>query len=278
MDPATDEVDGLTPLGQREPLPDYLRSAWNRRSFAVALPVGDLRSQTNQTSLGQLWHLLNPALMVAVYYLIFGVILEADRGVDNYLGFLVVGVLFFQLTQRVLMDASGVIPRNQGLIRTLQFPRVLLPVASVVGQTVAFAPALLVLVATLLLTGETPSLKWLALVPVLAAQALLNLGAALLLARVGDSIRDISQVLPHLFRVLFYMSGVLFAVDVFVEDETLQNLFALNPVYDVVTLARWSVVDMSASWLEVVALVAWAMILLVWGLTIFRRAEHRLGA
>ena len=81
------------------------------------VPAHDIRSQNMDTFLGQFWHIVNPALMVGVYFLIFGVLLDARRGVDNYLGFLVIGVVLFQLTQRIVQDASMTISRNEGLLR-----------------------------------------------------------------------------------------------------------------------------------------------------------------
>ena len=133
---------------------DYLRDAWNRREFAIAMPAQDLRAQNMDTMLGQLWHLANPALLVSVYFVVFGLLLDTNRGVDNFFAFLVVGVVLFHLTQRVVQDAAVAITRNEGLIRSVQFPRILLPISTVNGQTVAFLPALAMVMAAVLLTGS----------------------------------------------------------------------------------------------------------------------------
>ena len=164
---------------------EYLRDVWRRREFAVVVPAQDLRAQNMDTALGQLWHLVNPALLVGVYFLIFGVLLDTRRGVDNFLGFLIVGVVLFHLIQRVVQDAAVCIVRNLSLIRSIQFPRILLPMATVNGQTLAFLPALAVALLTLLATGERPTPRWLLLAAVLVAAYVFNLGAALVVARVG---------------------------------------------------------------------------------------------
>ena len=257
---------------------EYLREVWRRRDFAILVPAQDLRAQNMGTVLGQLWHLLNPALLVGVYFLIFGVIIDTSRGVGNFLGFLIVGVVFFHLTQRVVQDAAVCITRNLGLIRSVQFPRILLPAATVNGQTLAFVPALALALAAVVATGERPSARWLALIAVLGAQFGFNLGAALLVARIGAAFPDLRQVLPHAFRLLFYASGVIFSVDAFVSSEAWRRAFALNPLYDVITCARWCLLGEPADGWVVVGLVAWSVALCVLGFAAFWRSDQRLGA
>ena len=267
----------LTDLTQPPSSASYLREAWRRREFAILVPVQDLRAQNMGTALGQFWHLANPALLVGVYFLIFGVILDTSRGVDNFLGFLIVGVVLFHLTQRVVQDAAVCITRNLGLIRSVQFPRILLPAATLNGQTAAFVPALVLAVAAVVATGERPSMRWLVLPAVLVAQFLFNLGAALLVARIGASVPDLRQLLPHLFRLLFYASGVIFSVDAFVTNQAWRRAFALNPLYDVITCARWCLVGEPADAWVVVGLLAWCIAMPALGFSVFRRSEQRLG-
>ena len=210
---------GLRDLGTTQTLGDYLAELWARREFAVVVPANDLRAQNMDTVLGQFWHVLNPAALVLVYWLVFGVLLGVDRGIDNFLSFLVVGVLVFQLTQRVVQDCAVAIPRNEGLIRSIRFPRALLPVSSVVGQTLAFIPALMVMLITLVVSGERPSSRWLVLPMVLVAHAAFNLGIGFIAARIGASFRDLPQIIPHVFRIIFYLSGIIFSLERIVDNE-----------------------------------------------------------
>ena len=255
----------------------YLREAWRRREFAILVPAQDLRAQNMGTALGQLWHLVNPALLVGVYFLIFGVVIDTSRGVENFLGFLIVGVVLFHLTQRVVLDAAVCISRNLGLIRSVQFPRILLPAATLNGQTAAFVPALVLAMAAVVATGERPSVRWLVLPAVLAAQFMFNFGAALLVARIGASVTDLKQLLPHMLRLLFYASGVIFSVEEFVASPAWRRAFALNPLYDVITCARWCLVGEPAGMSVVVGLLAWCVAMPVLGFAVFRRSEQRLG-
>ena len=256
----------------------YLREAWRRREFAIVVPAQDLRAQNMDTTLGQLWHLVNPALLVGVYFLVFGVIIDTRRGVDNFLGFLIIGVVLFHLTQRVTLEASGSITQNLGLIRSIQFPRILLPAASVNGQTAAFVPALVLALLAVLATGELPTLRWLVLPAVLVAQFTFNFGVALLVARIGTTMPDLRQILPHLFRLLFYGSGVIFSVDAFVQSTAWRRAFALNPIYDVITCARWCLLGEPVDLWVVAGLVVWCIVMPALGFFVFHRSEQRLGA
>lgn len=274
---ATITDDGLVELGHTPPFTEYLRDLWGRREFAIYVPFNDLRVQKMDTVLGQLWHFINPAITVLVFYIIFGLVLKVDRGIDNYIGYLVIGVLTFSTTTRVASDAVGSMQRDAGLIRTIQFPRALLPVTSVVQQTFSFGPAVVVLLITLILTGQMPSAKWLILPFGLFLHFLLNLGTALVTARAGFAVRDLSQVVQHIFRLLFYASGVLFVPSQFITDPTILRLFALNPLYDILVFLRWILMDLSMSAEVFIALVFYAAFLPIVGMHFFIRGEHKYG-
>ena len=93
-EPSTEpSTDGLFPIGRPTPLGIYLRDLWARRDYIVRVPLNDLRSQNAHTLLGGAWLVLNPLLQVGVYFLVFGVIMPIDRGVDSYLVFLTLGVV-----------------------------------------------------------------------------------------------------------------------------------------------------------------------------------------
>ncbi|WP_423918063.1 ABC transporter permease [Candidatus Poriferisodalis sp.] len=268
----------LIDLTSRPTSLNYLREAWRRREFAIVVPAQDLRAQNMDTTLGQFWHLMNPALLVGVYFLVFGVVIDTSRGVSNFLGFLIVGIVLFHLTQRVVQEAAVSITQNLGLIRSIQFPRILLPAATVNGQTAAFVPAIVLALLAVLTTGERPSMRWLLLPLVLLAQFVFNFGSALISARIGTAVPDLRHILPHLFRLLFYASGVIFSVDAFVHSFAWRRAFALNPIYDLITCARWCLLGQAVDVWVLAGTVAWSVLMPIVGFMIFFRSEQRLGA
>ncbi len=280
---ATDTVrragpDELIDLGQRQPLRDYLRDMWARRHFTFALAENDLRAQHMNSALGQLWHLLNPAMMIGVYFAIFGVVLDARRGVDHYITFLVIGVLVFRFSQNTITGCVQSMTRNQGLIRSIQFPRALVPVAVVLEQVLALAPGLVLIAIVGVIDGVAPTWRILLMPAVVLATSLFSLGAGLVGARAGAALTDLQQVLPHFFRIMLYVSGVLFSVQNAIDNQLVRDLFALNPFYCIVAAARWSLLATPAGERVLYGLIGWTVVALVVGMAYFRRGEHRLGA
>jgi teichoic acid transport system permease protein len=268
---------GLVNVGERQRVDDYLRDVWARREFAVAVPLGQLRAQHMDTLLGNLWHVLNPLLIMGVYYVLFGVILGTDRGIENFLGFLAVGVFTFHYTQRSVSTGAASVFSNAGLIRAIYFPRAVLPISTVIGQTVAFLPAIGTMLVVTVLSGQMPTVWWVLLVPLFTVQALFNLGATFIVARVGDSYRDLTNVLPHVFRILIYLSGGMYSVEKFIHSSFVRHLFELNPMYSFLSLARGAVLGLPTTIGMYLSVIGWTVTLLVVGFFYFRAGEHAYG-
>jgi teichoic acid transport system permease protein len=272
------DTQGLQVLGTRIPLSIYLSELWDRRHFAYALAENDMRAKHMNSFLGQLWHLLNPAMMIGVYFLIFGVILSARDGVDNYVTFLVAGLMVFRFSQNTIVGGCRCIPQNLGLIRSIQFPRALVPISVLLENLMALVPALGLIVVVALIDGVTFGPRILMLPVVIALGSMFSLGIGMFGARLGSVVSDLQQVLPHFFRIMLYMSGVLFSVRDSLENELLWKLFAINPFFDLVSLGRWTITGHAVDRYVVIGLVAWAFLGLILGGAYFRRAEHRYGA
>lgn len=253
----------------------YLAETWERRAYIGHVAINELKTRQITNVLGNLWHLLNPALSIAVYYLIFGLLLKTTRGVDNFILFLASGLFIFQFTQKATIDGSKAIVGNKGIIKAIRFPRAILPVTSTATEFLATLPTYCVLYIVALLTGADLSLRWILLIPLLCLQFVFNTGAALITARIGSHFADTTQILPFVFRLLLYSSGVIFSVDAYVEDNPLvELLFLLNPLYCFITIGRWTV--MGGDFREDLFLSAlvWSFFILVVGFLWFRRAEE----
>lgn len=287
---STSQTSGpsLRRLGQTQTLSDYVRDVWQRREFIWNIASGSLRAQHMDTTLGNLWHLVNPMLMLGVYYLAFGVLLERSReGVTNFIGFLAVGIFVYRYCQQSMTSGASSIVNNVGLIRSLQFPRAVLPMAAVVQELVSFLSGALVMLLMLLVTGERASLAWFMVVPITVLATVFGAGGALITSRLTDQVRDIQNVLPYLFRLTFYLSGILFSVEEIVTVErfgdsasTIKTLFLFNPFYDIVGLARhylmssYSEPQVQSMW--IFALVITAVTVVV-GVLYFRAGEGSYG-
>lgn len=254
----------------------YLGELWERRSYIRHVAMNELRHRQITNVLGSFWHLLNPALTIGVYYIIFGVIIKSDRGVDNFLLFITIGLFVFQFGQKSTIDGSRSIINNKGLIKAVRFPRALLPISSTVTETLASIPTFVVAYAVALATGTDITWRWLMLPPLMFLMMLFNLGTAMVAARLTTHFADTTQILPFVFRLTLYMSGVIFSVDAYVEDNPLANtLFTLNPYYCFISLARWSIMAGNLQTDLLLSASVWTAVSLIGGFLWFRAAEER---
>jgi len=203
---------GLKLSGARPPLYRYIAMLWQRRHFIIGYATARNVSMYTDAKLGQIWQVLTPLLNAGVYYLIFGLLFEAARGVAHYPAFLVTGVFVFAFSERSIVTGSNVMRANLQLIRALYFPRASLPLAYVIVEMQQMLVGMVVLVVIMLVSGEYPSWYWLLLIPAVLLQTLFNTGAALIVARMGGSLADVSELIPFFLRISRYFCGVMYLI------------------------------------------------------------------
>lgn len=271
--------DELAAVGDVPGIVSYLRDSWRYRDFTTSLAVADARSHHVDTLLGSVWQLLNPTLLVGVYYLIFGVIFDVNRGVENYLGFLVVGIFLFTFIRKSMSSGARAIINNRSLIQSIRFPRVVLPIATVLAELLTFLPSVLVIIVVALATGESITFGWLLLLPLIALLIVFNVGLALGASRLTVRFRDLDELLPFVLRLWFYMSGVLYPVSLVGEQlgSTWETIFEVNPAHVYITIGRDALLDGTTS-LRLWGLgIGWAIALTTMMLLFFRRHELEYG-
>src|SRR5580698_8560255 len=236
-------LHGLRPASERPGLVSYLGVVWQRRHFIFAYATARNVSMYTEARLGQLWQVLTPLLNSAVYYLIFGIIFQANRGVTHYIAYLVIGVFIFSFTERSIVVGSNVMRANIALIRALHFPRACLPLAYVLVEFQQLLLSMIVMFTIVLAEGEPLTLFWFLLVPALVLQSMFNMGAALIMARVGAGAQDFSQLVPFLLRVWRYFCGVMYSIDTLSVKLPLwaKQLLELNPAAVYISLARYAI-------------------------------------
>ncbi|MFJ7772102.1 ABC transporter permease [Streptomyces sp. NPDC097107] len=276
---------GLSVSGARPSLAEYVRQLWSRRHFILAFSQAKLTAQYSQAKLGQLWQVATPLLNALVYFMIFGLILNAGRGMekDVYIPFLVTGVFVFTFTQSSAMAGVRAISGNLGLVRALHFPRASLPISFALQQLQQLLASMIVMFAVVIGFGSYPSLSWLLALPALVLQFLFNMGLALIVARMGAKTPDLAQLMPFIMRTWMYASGVMFSIPIMLEDQPawLADVLQWNPAAVYMDLIRFALIDGYGSehlpphvW--AVAL-GWAVVLAVGGFVYFWKAEERYG-
>lgn len=270
---------GLTEVGKRPPLGEYLADTWRMRTFALRLAGSRLISGLLPNRLGVLWIVLKPLALAITYGVIFHFILSGPARPDNFVQYLIVGVFVFEFFTGCFGSGSKAITSNSKLVQSFGFPRILLPISVIAEQAMRMIPVVLLLGILLLVLGEPISWSWLLVILVLAVMAVFNLGVALIVARISVRTRDVQQLIPIITRVLFYASGIFFDVEGALADyPTLLTIVQVIPTYDFISVARDVLLDgYTAPLIAWVAAPIWALVMIVVGVIFFWQGEPRYG-
>ncbi|HEY7700674.1 MAG TPA: ABC transporter permease [Candidatus Limnocylindrales bacterium] len=214
-------------------LRDALDDILSRRRLVGYLVRADIRKKGADTILGNLWWVLDPLLQMVVYVVFVSIIF--DRTTPDYPLFVLAAILPWKWFTSSLNDATVSVTSQGSLIRQIQFPKIVLPMASTGAAVVGFAFSLIPLGAIMLLYPERIS-PYLLLIPVIAVvQFLFTLGASFIVAGVNVFFRDLGNVLRHFLRLWFYLSPGLYSLTmleesgVFDQYPVILRILQLNP-------------------------------------------------
>lgn len=270
---------GLQRVGARPGLWTYLRQTWARRDFAYTLAKSRIQASNQANRLGVVWEILKPTLNALMYGFIFGILQSSADRPHNYAAYVVIGVFLFEFFSNAMSQGAKSITGNRALVQSLNFPRMTLPFSTILQQLLTLAPMLLVMVVYVMILGGRPTWSWLLLLPLIVLYTLFNSGVALICARLTVHLNDLTQLLPLITRILFYTSGVLFAVDkIFKAHPWVIDLYNFHPIYQVLEIARGLLLDGHPyNGLHWLSLGIWAVVIFVGGIIFFWQAEERYG-
>jgi len=220
---------GLPPLGH------YLKLVWQRRAFAFELSRTTMRAKHFNTAFGQLWLLLNPLLLGAVYFLLVDLIRHHPRPI-GFFAHLLGGLFLYQVVQTAANEGANSVVRGGGLILNTAFPRSLLPLASVTTSFKRFVPTMAVYFVIHFAAGKGLSWEMLWAFPIVAMVTVFAAGVAMFCAAAEVYFRDLSSFLPYLLRIWMYISPVLYTWEEV--PKSYRHWLELNPLASM--LASWS--------------------------------------
>jgi len=258
----------------------YLAELWKRREFAWYMAMGRIRSRHAETYLGLVWWVLTPLLLGSVYLIVFGTIFNTARGDPNYIGFLLSGLFAFVYTSSSLNSGASSILQNARLVTTQSFPRLILPIASLVEGAAGFLFSLIPLVFIAgFAAGDWPGVYTLLLIPTFILHTLFNLGLTALVGILTIPFRDITNVLPMITRIWLYTSPVIFALDARLKNasETLYTILSFNPLVSILGMYRAAILGRELETAHVVGSIGWGIGLCVVGVAVFIRKEPSLA-
>ena len=237
-----------------------------------------MKSANYGTKFGFAWIVLRPLLNAAVYGLIFGLLMGGSRP-ENYVSFIIVGVFCYEFFSMSLNAGARSIVGNGALIKTLAFPRLVLPISAWIQQCINFTFVVAVMLVLVFISGNPISWSFLFLPLILLGFALFCFGVGTFTARLSVHFSDFLSFLPFILRLGLYGSGVLFSLEnLFGSHPTLLAIFRLNPVYSYLALSRGAVLPgYGIEIYDAIVAASWTGAVLIAGLVYFWAGERHYG-
>lgn len=258
-----------------------LGDLWAFRELIYFMTWRDLKVRYKQTVLGALWAILQPVLQMVVFTLLFNKTagLQADNGLP-YPIFNFAALLPWTMFDKALQTAGRSLVTNRNMLTKIYFPRLIIPLASVLSSVVDFLIAFGVLIAMMIYYHLQPTANYrISITPALATLPLFFLlalvtafGVSLWLAALNVIYRDVGYVLPFLTQLWFFASPIVYATREV--SATWRWLYALNPMVGVIDGFRWSLLGTDAPGPMVFLSALVAVAVLVSGLFYFRNMER----
>jgi ABC-type polysaccharide/polyol phosphate export permease len=253
------------------PLRKYWRSLWARRTFISEYSRSELREQHFDSIFGQLWLVLNPLMLSAVYFLLI-VIIGGSGGSTRY-GHLTASLFLFYLVSNSLSGGVKSVTAGQRLILNTAFPRMMLPISATVIAFFKFIPTLLVFMIMRTLLGLPFGWEMLWSIPIILIALIFSLGVAILISTVNVYFRDIASFLPYLTRTFLYLSPILYEASALKPEFRVFQYF--NPLFSILESWSLSIVHAQTPQLSsMLTALAWALGFLLVGTYFFVSRER----
>jgi ABC-2 type transport system permease protein len=195
------------------------------------------------TVLGFLWSLLRPLALFGILLVVFTQVFRFEA-VEHYPAMLLLGVMLFGLFQEATDGAVQSVVKNEAIVRKMQFPRLVIPLAVVLTRSMQFALNLVVVFVIIIATGVDPIWTWILFPAVVVVLLVLTTAVAMLLSALYVRIRDLAILWAVLATVLFYATPILYPIEVV--PDTFRDLIQLNPLTPIFEQAREWVIDPNA--------------------------------
>jgi ABC-2 type transport system permease protein len=211
------------------------------------LAVTEWKLRFFDSALGYLWTLMRPALFFGVLYLVFSLIVEIGDDTPHYPSLLLTGMVLYFFFQESTTNAVTAVVDNENLVRKIHFPRMAIPMSVVLTASFALCLNLIVLLGLVLINRVTPRLSWFELPLILAILFIFSIGVAAILSAAYVRARDLSPIWDVTTQALFYLTPVLYPIQLVVErsSEQVAHLLMLNPLAALIQEARHAIVGSS---------------------------------
>ncbi len=249
-----------------------LRELWEYRELLYFLTWRDIKVRYKQTALGAAWAIIQPFFTMVVFSLFFGRLAKIPSDGIPYPIFSFAALVPWTFFANGLGQSANSLVGNANLIKKIYFPRLAVPIATILSGVVDFVLAFVVLLGMMLYYGIVPTVNaiWLPLLLLLAL--ITSLGVGLWLSALNVEFRDVRYVVPFLTQIWMFATPIAYPSSLL--GEPWRTLYALNPMVGVVEGFRWALLGSNeAPGPIVLASALAALAILVSGAFYFRRME-----
>ncbi len=238
------------------------------------LAAKELKVRYKRSLLGFAWFLLKPVFNTAVFSIVFTRIIRFGGSIEQYPLFLLTGLLVWNFFSSSLNASTTSLLDNTRLIRSIRFPRAVLPAASVAANAFHLVLALCVMEILLAAFGRPPGLSIVVILPAVALLMLMTAGISLALSVWNVFYRDVAQFVEVLLLAWFYASPVIYPLGRGMLPAGVERVLAWNPMSGMLEIMHSAMYDGAwpASWCWL-SLAGWTAVLLAGGWLAFRAAE-----
>lgn len=250
-----------------------LAGVWQYRELLQTLILRDIQVLYKQAALGAAWAIIQPIFAVTVFTIVFGNFAKMPSDGIPYPVFAFAAVLpwtyFAEATRRA---ATGLVDDAE-LVKKVYFPRLIIPLAKVSAPLLDFAIAFCVLLVVMAFYGVVPSVKLLAVIPLILIAGLLALAIGLWLGPINVRFRDVKHTVPFLLQIGMYASPIVYPLSQVPAEW--KALYSLNPMVGVIEGFRWAVFDRGNPDFAALGIgLAVIVVMLVLGLVYFKNQER----
>ena len=211
-----------------------LKELYNYREMVYNLVKKDLRGRYKGSVLGFLWTFINPLFQLAVYTMVFSTIMRVN--VDKFYMYLFIALIpWIFFTTSVLSGTISII-QNKDLIKKIYFPRIIIPISTVLATFMNMIFSMAVVILALFISGIGISYYILLLPIIMILEFFLVLGMVFLFSSLNVFFRDIEYILSIIMMIWFYMTPIVYTVEMI--PEKYKTLFYLNPMTNIVIFYR----------------------------------------
>jgi len=250
-----------------------LREVWDYKELLYFFTWRDLKVRYKQTALGVAWAVFQPVMTMVVFTILFGKFAKMPSDGIPYPIFVYTGLLFWQFFSAALSSTSMCLVGNQSIITKVYFPRLILPISSVITQLVDFAVAATILVGMMIYYGFHPNIVGILLIPLLLFICFMtSVGLGLFLAAINVKYRDVKFILPYFIQMLMFLTPVIYPASI---AGKYSWILAINPMTGVIQNARAALLGTAKiNWLLIgISFTATAILLSV-GIIVFKKVER----